>query len=266
MSEASHPAGHRRSTDLPAARVAEIRQQTDPLCVLVCDPDPAVLQALLQNLAEVNVKVVVSSDGARALLDIGLTHPELLLLAADLPVLSAADVIRTMRRVSDTTVIVGAAEGQVELVSAAVAAGADRVLQRPYVAADLRAVLLTQRAMVDLDSVLITSGDLAVDPLAYEVRLNGRLIPMPGRELEVLVYLMRHPDRIVSVAELQTALWPDDELAPRSNAVAVTVMRLRARLSDEHRPEMIRTVRRRGYRFYSPEPMHQIMTVPAQLG
>lgn len=266
MSEAGHPAGYRRSTDLPAARLAEIRQQTDPLCVLVCEPDQAVLRALLDDLAEVNVKVVVSSDGARALLDIGLWHPDLLLLAADLPILSAPDVIRTLRLVANTTVIVGAATGQVDLVSAAVSAGADRVMQRPYVASELRAVMLTQRAIVDLDNVVLTAGDLTVNPLAYEVRLEGRLIPMPGRELEVLLYLMRHPDRIVSVAELQTALWPDEPLSPRSNAVAVTVMRLRNRLADDRRPEMIRTVRRRGYRFYPPERTHKIITAPAQLG
>jgi Response regulators consisting of a CheY-like receiver domain and a winged-helix DNA-binding domain len=265
VSEAGHPAGHRRSADLPAARLAEVRQLTDPLCVLVCEPDPDVLRALLDDLVEVNVKVVVSSDGARALLDIGLLHPELLLLAADLPVLSASDVIRTLRVVSDTTVVVGAAEGQVDLVSAAVAAGADRVLQRPYAAAELRAVLLTQRTIVDLDSVVLRAGDLTVNPLAYEVRLGGRLIPMPGRELEVLVYLMRHPDRIVSVAELRTAVWRDEDMSPRSNTVAVTVMRLRSRLADERRPEMIRTVRRRGYRFYPPESSHEILTAPAQL-
>lgn len=266
MSEAGHRAGYRRSTDLPAARLAEIRQQTDPLCVLVCEPDPAVLRALLGDLAEVNVRVVVSSDGARALLDIGLLHPELLLLAAELPVLGASDVIRTLRRISRTTIIVGAAEGQVDLVSAAIAAGADRVMQRPYVAAELRAVLLTQRAIIDLNSVVLTAGGLTVNPLAYEVRLDGRLIPMPGRELEVLVYLMRHPDHIVSVAELEQACWPDEPLSPRSNAVAVTVMRLRARLADECRPEMIRTVRRRGYRFYAPEASLQAITAPARLG
>ena len=252
MNDAGHPAGYRRGTDLPAARLAHVRQQHDPLCLLVCEPDPAVLGALTRDLAEVNVRVVASSDGARALLDAGLARPELLLLGADLPVLSTADLVRTLRQVSDSTVIVGAAAGQADLVSAAVAAGADRVMTRPYSAAELRAVMLGIRTSQELDSVTITAGSLTVDPLAYEVRLRGRRIPMSVRELEVLVYLIRHQARIVSVAELQEALWADEHLSPKSNVVSVTVMRLRAHLEDESGSVIIRTVRRQGYRFYPP--------------
>jgi two-component system alkaline phosphatase synthesis response regulator PhoP len=76
---------------------------------------------------------------------------------------------------------------------------------------------------------------------------------MSVRELEVLVYLIRHQDRIVSVEELRDALWSGDRLSPRSNAIAVTVLRLRTHLEDERGPAIIRTVRRRGYRFYPPE-------------
>lgn len=230
-----------------------MRQQHDPLSLLICEPDPRLLIALMADLAELNVSVVASRDGARAVLDAGRTRPELLLLCADLPLLGAPDVIRTVRQVSDSTVIVGAGEGQADMVSAAVAAGADRVMPRPYPAAELRTVMLALRASRELDNVTIRAGGLTVDPLAYDVRLRGRLISMPVRELEVLVYLMRHQDRIVTVAELQAALWAQERLSARSNAVAVTVLHLRARLAVESRPDIIRTIRRRGYRFYAPE-------------
>jgi DNA-binding response OmpR family regulator len=265
VSGADYPAGYRRGTDLPAARLAEVRQQSDPLNLLICEPDPDVLVALMEDLAELNVRVVASGDGARALLDAGRTRPELLLLGADLPVLSAADLIRTLRQVSDSRVIVGAGEGQADLVSAAVAAGADRVMPRPYSAAQLRAAMLGIRSSQELDSVLIRAGSLTVDPLAYEVRLGNRLVPMSVRELEVLVYLIRHHKRIVSVAELQTALWADEQLSPTSNAVAVTVMHLRARLAEGSHPGIIQTIRRRGYRFYPPGDSPLIST-PAQSG
>lgn len=87
------------------------------------------------------------------------------------------------------------------------------------------AVLLTRRAIAELDAVALRSGGLTVDPLAYEVWLDGRRVPMTGRELEVLVYLMRHADRPVPGAELQEALWGRDGHG------------------------LIRTVRRQGYRF-----------------
>jgi DNA-binding response OmpR family regulator len=252
VSDAGHPAGHRRGTDLPAARLAQVRQQTDPLCLLVCEPDPSVLRMLRADLADVNVRIVASTDGARAVLDAGLSHPELLLLGADLPLLSAAAVIRTVRQVSDSPIVVGVGDGQHELASAAVAVGADRLLPRPYCVAELRSVMLTVRESLDLDTVVLRAGDLTVDPLAYEVRLAGRLVRMPVRELEVLVYLMCHAERVVSVDELREALWSGERLSPHSNTVAVTVLRLRSRLASDDGPAIIRTIRRRGYRFYAP--------------
>ncbi len=252
MTAAGPAAGHRRATDLPAARLAGLRQQDDPLCLLVCEPDVDVLRTLVADLEQVNVRVVASSDGARALLDAGRTQPELMLLGAALPLLDAAQVIRTLRQVSDSIVIVGAGEGQADLVSAAIAAGADRVMDRPYRAAELRDVMLGLRTGQELDSVVLRAGSLTVDPLAYDVRLRGRHLPMSARELEVLVYLIRNQGRVVSVDELRDAVWAGDQLSPKSNAVAVTVHHLRARLEDAGGPPIVRTIRRRGYRFYPP--------------
>ena len=242
-----------RGGGLPAARLADVRQQHDPVCLLVCEPDPAVLGLLRDDLAHHNVEVVVSTDGARAVFDAGRARPEVLVLAAELPVLSAPEVIRTVREVSDTLVVVGVGSGQEDLLRRAVAAGADRVLPRPYPLAELRAVLLRVRASHELDNVVITAGALAVDPLGYEVRLRGRRVPMSVRELEVLLYLIKHQGRVVSVEELRDMLWAGERLAPQSNAVAVCVLRLRARLEGGGAlSTIIRTVRGRGYRFYPP--------------
>ena len=76
---------------------------------------------------------------------------------------------------------------------------------------------------------------------------------MSVRELEVLLYLIKHQGRVVSVEELRDVLWAGERLAPQSNAVAVCVLRLRARLEGGGAlSTIIRTVRGRGYRFYPP--------------
>jgi two-component system, OmpR family, response regulator len=253
VSPTGHPTGHRRFADLPAATLAHVRQQSDPLCLLVCEPDVDVVDALLAGLAGVNVNVVCSRDGARALLDAGLAHPELVVLSAELPLLGAPLVTRTLRQVSDAPIVVGAGDRISDEVSATVAAGANRVMFRPYDASVLRGMMLALRASLELDNVALRAGSLTVDPLAYEVAVGGRRVPMSVRELEVLVYLMRHADRVVTADELRHALWSGgDELSPKSNAVAVTILRLRSRLSRNRGPDIIRTVRRRGYRFYPP--------------
>ena len=172
----SLPAQQGRGVGLPAARLADVRQQHDPLCLLVCEPDAEVMALLRADLAHYNVEVVTSSDGARALFDAGRLRPELLVLSADLPIVSAAEVIKTLRQVSDAPVVVGSGDGQDELLRPAVAAGADRVLPRPYPIAELRPLMLRVRARHELDNVVITAGALAVDPLGYEVQA-----PRPSR-------------------------------------------------------------------------------------
>ncbi|MGI8900642.1 MAG: winged helix-turn-helix domain-containing protein [Nocardioides sp.] len=95
-----------------------------------------------------------------------------------------------------------------------------------------------------------------MDPLSYAVTLDGRRIPMPARELEVLIYLARHSDRAVSLDELRDAVWGAERLSTRSTkTVAVTTMRLRKRLGDaDDPPSIILSVRGHGYRLVAPQP------------
>ena len=247
----SRQAGFRGVLDLPAARLADIRQPWDPLRLLICEPDDAVRQAVLDGMVVLNVEVIAASDGARALLDVGRRDPDIVLIAADLPPIGAAAVIRAVREISDKHIIVAAGDGQSDLASCAVEAGADRIVARPYSAAQLRTILLDFRSSSELDAIPLQVGPLKVDPLAYEVFFGDEIVPMPVRELEVLVYLINHRDRFVPVRELQDALWASDKLSPNSNSAAVAVNRLRSRFS-RYNADLIRTARGRGYRFYPP--------------
>lgn len=247
----SRQAGFRGVLDLPAARLADMRQPWDRLRLLVCESEDPVRRALVDGLLVLNVEVIIANDGARALLDVGRHDPDIVLIAVDLPPIGAAAVIRAVREISDKHIIVGAGDGQSELASYAVEAGADRIVARPYAVAELRTILLDFRSSSELDAVPLQVGPLKVDPLAYEVFFGDEIVPMPVRELEVLVYLINHRDRFVPVRELQDALWASDKLSPNSNSAAVAVNRLRSRFA-RYNADMIRTARRRGYRFYPP--------------
>lgn len=248
----SREAGHRGLVDLPAARLAKVRQPPDRLRLLICESEDAARRSIVAGLLGLNVEVVCSNDGTRALLDVGRLSPDILLIAADLPPLGAPAVIKTVREISDKYIIVGAGPGQSHLASAAIEAGADRIMERPYSINQLRNVMGDFRSNAELDVVPLRVGLLKVDPLAYEVFLGDQIIPMPVRELEVLVYLINHRDRIVTVRELHDALWAREKLSPNSNSAAVAVNRLRSRFA-EHNVDIIKTVRRRGYRFHPPQ-------------
>ena len=252
MNNASQQAGPASGSDLRPARLADLRDYSDPLRLLLCEPDVATRETLLADLARVNVRVVVASDGAHTLYLAGREDPELYVLAADLPVVPADVVIQILREATDRQIAVTGGSGEAELVSSAIGAGANRFLSRPYSLEELRPIMLTLRSSVELDAAQIRAGLLTVNPLAYEVKLGNEIVPVTVRELEVLVYLINHQGRIVTVRELQEALWTQD-LSPKSNAVAVTVSHLRARLAAHHGAEVIRTIRRHGYRFHPPE-------------
>lgn len=220
--------------------------------MLICESEDAVRQALVDGLLVLNVEVICANDGARALLNVGRRDPDIVLMATDLPPIGAAAVIKAVREISDRYIIVGAGSGQLELASCAVEAGANRVVGRPYVVEELRAILLDFRSSADLDAVPLQVGLLKVDPLGYEVSFGDHIVPMPVRELEVLLYLINHRDRFVTAHELHDALWAADKLSPKSNSAAVAVSRLRSRFA-QYNADMIKTVRRRGYRFYPPQ-------------
>lgn len=256
MSRAGSQAGDRNGSGLPAVHLVQDRLPNQAACLVVCEPDRRALAAVRSSVAELDVEVVACPDGARALYEAGSQRADMVLLAATIPALPTAAVVRTLREVGDTPVIVGVGDDEGETAAAALAAGATRILPRPYLVTTLRQTLVSV-ASQRLRPGPLRRGALVADPLAYDVLLHGRRVPMPARELEVLVYLMRHTGRVVTVAELGSAIWPLDA-QPRRNSIAATVLRLRSRLTTEAGgTSVIQTVRRGGYRLVPPVERHR---------
>ena len=253
MSSARNPGSERDRLVLPAVRLAQGRRPADPTCLVACQSaeDDLDVRVALQGL---HVELVSCQDGGRVLLETGRRRADLVILAPDVPMVDTSTIVATIRQVDQTPIIVGVAAGQIEEARSALAWGASRVLVRPYDTAQLRTVI-TELISDDPRPGPVRLGALCADPLAYEATLRGARISLPARELEVLLYLMLHSDRAVSVPELEESLWADDQLATGSKAVAQVILRLRQRLRDDTlQPKIIRTVRGFGYRIHPPEP------------
>lgn len=91
-------------------------------------------------------------------------------------------------------------------------------------------------------------GELEIDLSACELRRNGREILLSAKSMQVLVYLIRNRGRLVSRRELLDALWPDTRVATGSLTQAVWEAR-RALSEQPNGDRMIKTLRRKGYRF-----------------
>ncbi|GAA2237052.1 two-component system response regulator GlnR [Rarobacter faecitabidus] len=102
----------------------------------------------------------------------------------------------------------------------------------------------------------ISTGDLVIDASGYTVRLRGRPLDLTYKEFELLKYLVQHPGRVFTRAQLLQEVWGYDYYGG-TRTVDVHVRRLRAKLGAEH-DQLISTVRNVGYRFDPPKDRRSV--------
>ncbi|MFI6499418.1 response regulator transcription factor [Nonomuraea typhae] len=215
--------------------------------LLVADPDESIVQELATALEREGVTVAGVSDGAQALLQAGALRPDVVLVAATLPVISAVEFVRAVRLARAVPVLLGVGEGHAEQAVQALAAGAAACVARPYRVLEL--LPFVQAASPGSRS-LLRVGEVELDVRAYQVRVGGHAVHLPLREFELLHYLMRNADRTVTREQIMRHVWNATD-ATSTNTIAVHVKRLRARLGDED-DQLIQTVRGVGYRLVTP--------------
>jgi DNA-binding response OmpR family regulator len=123
----------------------------------------------------------------------------------------------------------------------------DEFLTVPYPTAELgaRLALLRHRSAGELDSV-VRRGPLVLNPLSYQVRLDGRVLDLTFMEYELLKLLMGFPGRVYTREEILSLVWGYDYFGGM-RTVDVHVRRVRAKLGQDH-AWLIETVRGVGYR------------------
>jgi DNA-binding response OmpR family regulator len=127
-------------------------------------------------------------------------------------------------------------------------AGADDYVVKPFAFSELLArvrALLRREGM--FRSPEISAGHLVLNTLTREVRQGGRMVSLTTKEYVILEYLMRHPNFVLSRTMIEEHAW-DYDFDSTSNLVDVYIRRLRDKLSDKGKNELIETVRGVGYR------------------
>lgn len=137
-------------------------------------------------------------------------------------------------------------------------AGGDDYLVKPFAFAELYArinALARRPPLADTPTVL-KIADLEVDRLKRTVLRAGRPIELQPREFQLLEFMMRNDDRVVTRTMLLEAVW-DFHFDPKTNIVETHMSRLRAKLSQFGGAELIHTVRGAGYALRAPAPDQQ---------
>jgi DNA-binding response OmpR family regulator len=220
--------------------------------VLVVDDDRKTVDLICLYLEKDGYRVMVAYDGKRAL-EIARNHrPGLIILDLMLPKVDGLDVCRLLREESNVPIIMLTAKTTEDDKLLGLDLGADDYVTKPFspreLIARVRAVL--RRGMAeDSGPELIRAGELEVDFLRHEVRVDGTSVHLTPKEFTLLEILIKQPGRVFSRLELlELAFGFDYQGFERT--VDVHVMNLRKKIEvDAAQPKYIQTVYGVGYRF-----------------
>lgn len=221
--------------------------------VLVVEDEPAIQELIALNLERAGYMPVRAEDAEQGLALIKNALPDLVLLDWMLPGLSGIEFANRLRgeeRTKNIPIIMLTARSEEADKIKGLETGADDYITKPFspreLLARIKAVLRRRAPQMTDDAVKI--GDLVLDPVRRSVSGGGLEISMGPTEFRLLHYLMTHPERVYSRAQLLDQVW-GDHVFVEERTVDVHIRRLRKALEAAGQDHLIQTVRGAGYRF-----------------
>ena len=220
--------------------------------VLVVEDDLALRHAVGVSLRARDFEVDEVSSGERALTQLEAGHTDLVILDLGLPGIDGHETLRRLRQFSDAPVIVLTARDRPSDKVAALDAGADDYVTKPFDLDELLARIraaLRRRPSAQSTPRPVRVADLEIDLEARQVRLRGRVVHLTKTELSLLEILVRNPGRLLSHEHLLREVWGPG-YSTESNYLRTYVGQLRKKLADDATaPRLILTEPGIGYRW-----------------
>lgn len=226
-------------------------ENNGPLRVLVVDDEPSITQLLAMALRYDGWQVQVASNGAEAVEAAEVFVPHVMVLDVMLPDFDGVQVLSRLRNKGDLVpVLFLSALGSVDDRVKGLTAGGDDYMVKPFSIEELIARL---RALVRRSQIMrhkspdpvLRVGDLVLNEDSYEVTRAGELIELTSTEYELLRFLMRNQNRVLSKMQILDRVWSYD-YAGKQTVVELYISYLRKKI-DSGREPMIHTVRGAGY-------------------
>jgi two-component system, OmpR family, KDP operon response regulator KdpE len=219
--------------------------------VLVVDDEAQIRRALAVNLEARGYDVELAATGEEALRLAAARHPDVVLLDLGLPGIDGTDVVRGLRGWSEVPIIVlSVRDGEPEKV-AALDAGADDYVTKPFGMDELLARLraAVRRRAPAAESAVVTTPDFTVDLAAARVSRHGTEVHLTPTEWALLEQLVRNPGRLLTQRFLLQQVW-GPQYERETNYLRVYLAQLRRKLEpDPSRPRYFITEPGMGYRF-----------------
>ncbi len=226
------------------------RADGSPIHVLVVDDEPVLAELMTMALRYEGWTVATAGDGGAAIASARKAPPDVVVLDVMLPDMSGLDVLRKLRdQIPGLPLLLLTAKDAVEDRIAGLTAGGDDYVTKPFsleeVVLRLRALLRRTGVTTETSGAKIVVGDLALDEDSHEVTRGSEEIALTTTEFELLRFLMRNANKVLSKAQILDRVWSYD-FGGRSNIVELYVSYLRKKI-DSGRTPMIHTLRGAGY-------------------
>ncbi len=226
--------------------------------VLVADDDSNICELLRLYLEKEGFAVTLAADGVQAVEQFQKDPPDIMLLDIMMPQLDGWQVLREVRKTSECPIIMLTAKGEVFDKVLGLELGADDYIVKPFdtkeVVARIKAVLRRTSVQEKKEPAVkeVTYDKLSVNLTTYELKVDGKVVDTPPKELELLYHLASNPNRVFTRDQLLDEVW-GFEYYGDSRTVDVHIKRLREKLENVSDQWTLKTVWGVGYKFETKE-------------
>ena len=221
--------------------------------ILVVDDDVNICELLRLYIERDDYQVVIANDGEQAVELFNREQPDVVLLDIMLPKMDGWQVCKEIRKTSNRPIIMLTAKGELFDKILGLELGADDYIIKPFeakeVIARIHAVLRRTSTSEEKEKVKEINWDkLSINLTNYELRVDGKYIDTPPKEMELLYYLASNPNKVFTRDQLLDKVWGFDYYGD-SRTVDVHIKRLREKINGVSDQWSLKTVWGVGYKF-----------------
>jgi len=225
--------------------------------ILVVDDESQITRVLRRSLAAHRYEVRVAADGESALDTFHDFHPDLVITDLSMPEMSGIELCEKIRKTSKIPIIVLSVKGEEKTKVAALDAGADDYITKPFgmdeLLARVRATFRRFAPNEEKESSVLTAGDFTFDLAAHKVLVAGEEIYLTPKEFDLLKYLFQNRGRVITHHNLLGAIWGGN-FTEQTEYLRVFIGQLRKKIEPQpNQPKYILTIPWVGYRFNTGE-------------
>ena len=226
---------------------------SEPKKVLVVDDESQITRVLRHSLTAHRYDVRTAADGVSALDTFRDWHPDLIITDLQMPEMDGIELCREIRKSSKLPIIVLSVKGEERTKVAALDAGADDYVLKPFgideLLARVRAALRRSPDMPAETPTKFEDGDFMIDPSTREVLVNGESVHLTPKEFDLLVFLFQNRNKVITHRAILTAIWGGN-FTEQTEYLRVFIGQLRKKVeTDPSKPRYLRTEPWVGYRF-----------------